>query len=258
MDYRSRIDLENFENAKKVWGGVSVSNNVNAVSMDLHTYKKLLSFAHIGKFYFYLFDLVNAKFKYISDDVREVLGYEPEQVTTEFFMSKMHPDDVHTFLNFEAAVVEFFRNLPDEKMTKYKIMYDYRVEDSQGKYIRILHQVMTYEVDFGETLVSIGLHTDISHLKKDNKQSLSLIGLDGEPSYYDYTVAQIYKPKSIFTTREQEILNFLLQGESIDSIATKLSLSTSTVNSHRRNILDKTFCKNNIELAVKVVSEGLL
>ncbi len=258
MESDNYTELENFENAKKVWGNVCVSSSVNAVKMDLEKYKRLLSFAHIGKFYFYLFDLINAEFKFISDDIKEVLGYEPEQVTIEFFMSKMHPDDVHTFLNFEAAVIEFFRNLPEEKMTKYKIMYDYRIEDSQGKYVRILHQVMTYEVDYGKTLISLGLHTDISHLKKDNKQSLSLIGLEGEPSYYDYTVAQIYKPRSIFTKREQEILEFLLQGESIDSIANKLFLSSSTVNTHRRNILDKTFCKNTIELAVKVVSEGLL
>lgn len=258
MECRNRTDLENFENAKRVWGGVSVTGTLSTVNMDLESYKRLLSFAHIGKFYFYLFDVFNAKFTHVSNEINEVLGYEPNQVTAEFFLSKIHPDDMHNFLNYEAAVVDFFKNLPDEKLTKYKIMYDYRVANSDGKYVRILHQVMTYEVDYGKTLISLGLHTDISHIKRDNKQSLSLIGLDGEPSYYDYTVAQIYKPKSIFTKREQEVLDFLLQGESIDSIATKLVLSASTVNSHRRNILDKTFCKNNIELAVKVVSEGLL
>lgn len=258
MESESSTDLENFENARKVWRGVSLLNTVNAIKMDFETHKRLLSFAHIGKFYFYFFDVFNATFKYISDDIVDVLGYKPEEVTTSFFLSKIHPDDMHNFLNFEAAVVDFFKNLPEEKMTKYKIMYDYRVANSSGEYIRILHQVMTYEVEFGKTLISLGLHTDISHIKRDNKQTLSLVGIDGEPSYYNYTVAQIYKPKSIFTKREHEILEFLLQGESIDSISTKLGLSASTVNSHRRNILEKTYCKNNIELAVKVVSEGLL
>lgn len=250
--------IKHFDDAKQVWGKVSLESNLDATMMDLEAYKRLLTFAHIGKFYYYLFDLIKAEFTFISDEITEVLGYEPTDITAEFFVSKIHPDDIHTFLNFEVAAVQFFKNLHASKIPKYKIMYDYRVLDSTGKYIRILHQVMTYRVDCGKTLISMGLHTDISHIKKDTKQSLSFIGLDGEPSYYDYTVAQVYKPKSTFTNREQEILEFLLQGESIDSIASKLSLSNSTVNTHRRNILDKTFCKNNIELAVKVVSEGLL
>lgn len=254
-------DLNNvphFQNAKQVWSNVALDIPLSATSRDLESYKRLLSFAHIGKYYFYLFDLISAEFKHVSDDITQVLGYDSKQITAEFFVSKIHPDDIHTFLNFEVAVVQFFKNLPPDKLTKYKVMYDYRVEDINGKYVRILHQVMVYQVDFQKTLVSLGLHTDISHIKKDNKQSLSFIGMDGEPSYYDYTVAQVYKPRSIFTKREQEILAYLLQGESIDSIGNKLSLSSSTVNTHRRNILDKTYCKNNIELAVKVISEGLL
>lgn len=251
-------DLSHFQNARAVWNAVALESSLQPKVMDLETYKRLLSFAHIGKYYFYLFDLIKAEFTYVSEEILDVLGYDPRKITAEFLVSKIHPDDIHAFLNFEAAVVKFFKNIPEEKLTKYKVMYDYRIQNSHGSYIRILHQVMTYQVDYEKTIISLGFHTDITHIKKDTKQSLSFIGIDGEPSYYDFTVEQIYRPKSIFTSREQEVLEFLLQGESIDAIAHKLSLSSSTVNTHRRNILDKTYCKNNIELAIKVVSERLL
>lgn len=48
--------------------------------------------------------------------------------------------------------------------------------------------------------------------------------------------------------REKDVLEFLLEGLSSKEIAEKLFISKTTVDTHRRNILDKTGLKSTIEL----------
>jgi two-component system nitrate/nitrite response regulator NarL len=48
--------------------------------------------------------------------------------------------------------------------------------------------------------------------------------------------------------REIEVLKYIIDGYTNAEIATKLFLSTRTIDSHRRNILKKTNCKNSAAL----------
>lgn len=53
---------------------------------------------------------------------------------------------------------------------------------------------------------------------------------------------------SPLTTREEEVLDLLIQGKTSQSICEDLEISKTTVDKHRRNILDKTNCDNTNEL----------
>ncbi|WNM18070.1 LuxR C-terminal-related transcriptional regulator [Flavobacterium capsici] len=227
---------------------------------ELNLHKKLLDIFHVGNFYYFFFDLTNLQFKYLSPEIKNVLGYEAEDMNLDFFMSIIHPDDQATFLNYENANLKFFRNLPADKILKYKISSDYRVINSQGEPIRILQQIVPVQYDDNKNiLLTLAVHTDISHLKKNNKSILSYIGLEGEPSYIDVDVEEVFKTsKEIFTKREKEIVGYLINGLQSEAIAQKLFISKLTVDTHRKNILAKTNTKSTIELVVKVISEGLL
>ncbi len=50
------------------------------------------------------------------------------------------------------------------------------------------------------------------------------------------------------SSREKEIVELLLKGFSSEEIARQLFLSKNTVNTHRRNIHEKTGAKNTVEL----------
>ena len=192
--------------------------------------------------------------------MREVLGFDPEKITIEEFFSYIHPEDQPTFLNFESVVVDFFAKLPSDKLTKYKFTYDYRIRDSSGKYIRLLQQVMTVQFD-GDLglLITLGVHTDITHIKNHGRSSLSFIGLEGEPSFIDVDVKKVFKSTDSFlSNREREILQLILDGRPTCEIAKQLFISTHTVNTHRKNILAKTNSKSAMELASKVIKGGLL
>ncbi|ALJ01435.1 hypothetical protein DC20_13055 [Rufibacter tibetensis] len=175
-------------------------------------------------------------------------------------MDNIHPDDLPWFLNFENAVTEFFLKLPPGKSMKYKVRYDYRIKKANGQYIRILQQVVTIQADeAGGVLRTLGVHTDISHLKKEGKPVLSFIGLDGEPSYIDVNAKVVFSPqKEVLSKREKEILSLLISGNHSLEISDKLYISQHTVNTHRRNILAKTGVASTSELVARAVREGWL
>ncbi len=63
---------------------------------------------------------------------------------------------------------------------------------------------------------------------------------------------------SALSDREQEVLRFLVKGKNSREIAAFLHISKSTVDTHRRNILDKLGCENVTGLTRYALREGLV
>jgi DNA-binding NarL/FixJ family response regulator len=60
------------------------------------------------------------------------------------------------------------------------------------------------------------------------------------------------------TTRELEILRFIVDGKSNKEIAAELSLSVNTVAAHRANIMDALGIHKTAELVVYAIRNGLV
>ena len=58
------------------------------------------------------------------------------------------------------------------------------------------------------------------------------------------------------TKREAEILDHIAQGEKTSQIALSLGISVNTVETHRKNLIQKLGAKNAIDLVVKSIAEG--
>lgn len=56
------------------------------------------------------------------------------------------------------------------------------------------------------------------------------------------------------TVREKEVLQLLAQGLSTKEIASRMSISFHTVESHRKNLRYKFSAKNSTELLMKVMN----
>ncbi len=65
-------------------------------------------------------------------------------------------------------------------------------------------------------------------------------------------------PDSPLSDREKEILILICKGMSTQKIASSLSLSKRTVDSHRANILSKTNCHNTASLVAYAIKEKLV
>lgn len=245
----------------KIWNDQSYGDSIkqNLAFIDILQENRLALFM-IGKSYFFLSDIKDVKLNNFSKGTIEVLGYEPAEMSMEKMLSLVHPIDLPVVIANESKVREFFNELPVEKIFKYKIRYDYRLKHKNGHYVRVLQQMITIETDEkGAIVKTMGIHSDITDLKKEGLPVLSFIGLDGEPTFENVQVENKFsflKPEERFSPREKDILNKLIQGKTSEEIAKELFISKETVNTHRRNMLSKCDVKNTLELVNKSIKYG--
>ncbi|WP_343532722.1 LuxR C-terminal-related transcriptional regulator [Pedobacter sp.] len=227
------------------------------LQQQIEMHQRLLNVFQAGAYYYLIFNMYTGNADFISSGVKQVLGYEPEEMSVEFMMDKIHPDDKSFFLNFEYKVVEFFKSLPFEKIPFYKVQYDLRMKASCGTYRRMLHQAVQIDYDEHNYYRTLCFETDISHIKLEGEPCFSIIGLDGEPSYYNIqNTPSFTKSYDIFTKRERDILKGIIEGKSSKILAEELFISLHTVNAHRKNILSKANVKTPLDLVRKAIKEG--
>jgi DNA-binding CsgD family transcriptional regulator len=247
--------------AQNIWEGVIRNGKEIRLELEFEIHKRMLNIIQIGRFYYYIFDIPNMTLSFVSESITDLLGYTPTEFTPDFFFTHViHPDDVAYYVNFENKVAEFFKTLTVDNIFNYKVQYDFRVRKNTGEYIRVLQQVVTIETTpEGGVNKTLGIHTDISEIKTEGIPSLSIIGMNGEPSYLKIEVEKVFVPsKSLLSKREKEVLALIIHGKHSNEIAGILSLSKHTVQNHRRNILSKTKTSTSPELIARTIQEGWL
>src|SRR5690606_36867893 len=236
--------------AEKIWKEIGQYKKPGDLKLEIEIYKKLLNFFQVGDYCYFIFSPPEMRMEYTNHSITDLIGYTPEEFTLEKFLEIVHPDELNNYLNFEATITEFWKNLPPEKVMKYKTRYDFRIQCKDGNYKRLLQQVIPIQTEEdGAILRTFVIFTDISHLKQNNKMVLSILGLEGEPSYFDIQPVQKLIPhKEILSRREKEVLQLLADNHSSKKVGEILSLSPYTVNTHRKNMFRKTKTKSILEL----------
>jgi DNA-binding NarL/FixJ family response regulator len=80
----------------------------------------------------------------------------------------------------------------------------------------------------------------------------------GGGRYYSSEVEQGSMPKPTLTAREREVLTLVKDAKSSREIARELKIEFRTVESHRRNIMDKLGAKNVVEMITIAYRLGLI
>lgn len=247
-----------FDKAREIWKRVVKSKEERPLSFDIKIHKRLLDLFHVGPYYYYVFNCATGEFEYLDEKAATITGYPQEKISPSFLYSKLHPEDVSYVLNFEDAITTFYEQLPIERKLNYKTSYDYRIRNSTGNYIRVLQQVTAIQAGVdGSVYRTLGIHTDITHLKPEGVPILNLMGLDGAPSYTNIQTAAHFEPtKPVLTSREKEIVKLLAEGYNTSKIADRLYISMNTVQTHRRNIMRKTNADSPAELVRIAITNG--
>ncbi len=242
----------------KKWYELAFNREIDLPPLEIELYKRLFELAQIGPSYFLIFIPSTRKIEYVSDSFTSVLGHDVNFLNTDNLLKIIHPEDLPFFGNFETTVVDFKKQLHPSKLMKYKTRYNYRILHANGDYLHILQQSVTIEVDDnGALLRNLVIHTDVSDLMPFQKMKLSFIGLQGEPSYINVKAQQIYtQSENLFSPREKEILLLMIKGTSSKEIAEMFHRSIHTINTHRKNILQKSGCKNLQDLSHKSIQNG--
>ncbi len=194
-----------------------------------------------------IFDLHQKKHIYLSSRFETLFGYNIEEAHAEgneYFDKKVHPDDQLIALKLGIYFLKIAISLPHENRKDYKLINDYRIEDGQGRYIRVIEQFQALELDkHGNIWLALCI-MDISP-NQDISQPLQNKVINFK------TGETLSAPKKLLdiglSKREKEILGLISEGLISKEIADNLFISVHTVNTHRQKIIDKLNVKNSFE-----------
>jgi len=253
-----QMDKLVLKKAGDIWKEIGQHKKPEELQVEVEIYKKMLNLFQVGDYCYFIFSPPKTRMEYNNPSITKLLGYTPEEFTLELFLETIHPDDLQNYLNFEATITRFWQSLPPEKVFKYKTRYDFRIRCKDGTIKRLLQQVAVIQSDEeGAVLRTFVIFTDITDLKQSNKMVLSIIGLEGEPSYIDIQPVQALVPhKSILTKREMEIFRLLVDECQSAQIAEMLGISPNTVGQHRKNIFRKTGTSSVLQLVKLGLEKG--
>ena len=217
-----------------------------------------------GDFYYFVMNFETYRMDFVSDGTKSVLGIDSNEFTLNKFLNLLISEDLEKIHEKETASLNFKLNkIPKEDITKYKTVYLLRVKLDNGTCKTILHQAKPLNVsDDGKVFQVMSIHTDITHLNPTIDHKISFISNE-RPSFYSLETGDAFELvknnfKTIFTKREKEIIKKLSQGNDFNEIAKLLFVSPHTINTHKRNILKKSGCKNTAELITKCIREGII
>ncbi len=207
--------------------------------------------------YYFIFNCENSEVDYTSPNIKNVLGYEPHELKIESLMEFLHPEDQSDFIAHETKALAFCQNLKPELQEKYYILHDFRMKTKSGDFVRIQQRSYACEIKNGVVKKTLVLHTNISSIKTHNQSVLHIIGLQGEPSFYNLHLNdEVNENINYLTKTEKQILKYVMNGMTSKSIAAQLNRSIFTVRTHRKNILKKSGCNSIPELLAKSIREG--
>lgn len=246
-----------------VWNG---ANKIIAPTVDIEPGKLVDQVAHFfsaGNYFYYVFNFATLKMDFVHENVYSMTGIKAKDLSLESMLSIYHPTDLDHMQEKEAAALNFLLNkITPEQLPHYKVVYLIRYLLKNGTVKHILHQAKTINVsEDGKIQQVIGVHTDVTHLQTKIDNTISFVS-DIYPSYYAVDPANPsldeLKNEKKYTKRELEIIHLIALGNSSKEIAAQIHVSINTVESHRRNILNKSGAPNIVAFIAQAIREGII
>jgi DNA-binding CsgD family transcriptional regulator len=257
--YREYLELSKHNN------GLMIESDVNTMI------GKLVNTSNLSSNYapvVFLSDYTLGKYIYVDESCFSVLGFTAKyfmESGVDSYLSKWHPVDFDIFnRKIFPTNISFLKNLPFKKYNDIVFSYNYRILNSDGVYLTMLQRFSFIPGNImGEPLGILGVIIDITHFKTEE----TVIHTIEEISTHNYekTTAALFKkvyyPNEkllALSKREIEVLKLMGKGFSSKQIADQLTISTYTVNNHRKNMLRKTTCANSSDLLNTSIRHGLI
>ncbi len=218
----------------------------------------------IGPFFYFILNFHEYKIEYTSGGSKEIMGIDPEKLTLEQVLEAMHPEDKEKLFEKEAVSLDFTMNhISSEEILLYKISYLLRIQNKKGEFKTFLYQATPINVSIdGKIQHVLGVLTDVDHFNIKVDHKISFISQQ-RPSYYSLETTPPYKfvPNDFaekFTKQEITVIKHISEGKDYKQIAGLLEVSPNTINTHKRNILKKSKCRNTAELVARSIKEGVI
>jgi len=197
----------------------------------------------------YAIDYCKRNFLYVSDNPLFLCGHTAQEVKelSYRFYDKHIPESEKAMLaEINRAGFDFYEKLPANEKLRCMMSYDFHLLN--GKKTTLVNHKLTPLRLTGEgkiwlaaCAVTPSTHTDPGHV---------IMYKTGEPVYWKYNLEQHCwedKQTITLTEREREILLLTAQGYTMDEIAKKLCLETTTIKQHKGNLFEKLQAHNMME-----------
>lgn len=170
----------------------------------------------------------------------------------------IHPDDLPFVLETDNLTYRFFDALPAEEKKEYKLVYGFRIKNTEGNYLRYMHQVIILEQDKnGRSWLSLVISDLLPEQAAQTKCQRRMINMKTGKLHY-LSAEEKSETAYLLTKREREVLELIALGYDSKSISEKLFISVNTVNNHRQNILRKTRAENTTQALLYAKRLGII
>lgn len=128
-------------------------------------YRKVLEYS---RDLIYELNVETGRYEYVNPHIREMLGYEPEQLIQQgksFVLSRVHPDDLE---RMQREVLQMEGRDISEKFVRET---EFRIRDSQGEYVWVNNQRSLVRDEKGKPVAIVGSVRDISERRRKQEQT---------------------------------------------------------------------------------------
>jgi DNA-binding CsgD family transcriptional regulator len=207
--------------------------------------------------FFYVADVIGMKIHFTSKRSSLTIGIPPEDLTFYHFMEATHPDDIQRLNLGRTKLVKMAQDLFIAEKGHSVLCTNIRMRVPSGEYSDFLIQCYLFYTTIPyKTVFFLKIHTNIDWHKKIKHGYHYYTGDD--LSYLRYPDDEMLMKGNIFSDREFEIIRLIEAGFDSEKISEKLFLSVHTVNTHRRNMLDKSGKASMSDLIFYLKERGVL
>jgi DNA-binding CsgD family transcriptional regulator len=206
---------------------------------------------------FYIADVILLDILFISKRVKNMFGLEPEKVSTGFFLTTTHPDDLRRHHLVRAKLISIAQELYIQKGGTRIISSNFRAKSPEGGDTNFLYQCFLFysKVPYESTFLILVI-TDITGSNKIHKGFHFYMGEDRR--YFRAPDEKLLMVGSMFSFTEFRIIELIEEGLSSKEIAQKLFRSVHTINTHRTNIITKSGNSSITHVIRDLKAQGLL
>lgn len=208
--------------------------------------------------FFLVFDISTFEILYLSNNIQEMMGYDPKKTTLPFIYSRILADDRNIVLTATEHVLKVCIEHPEIKARESSFEIDFRIRKSDGSIIRVLRKTCIYQKDKkGNPLLFLSLYTDITRYKQCDVIDVVVEGPD-KPLFNFKNNCAVKTQNGKFTNKEIQILKGIAVGKGYKIIADEMNIKITTVSTHCSNMFDKFKLNKMSAILALAINEGYL
>lgn len=207
--------------------------------------------------FFYIADVIKVEIIFTSKRSAQMMGIEPDKFTPERAFQVRHPDDKEKHMILREKLFKTAHELYNSEKKEMMFSSCTRILNHENKYVPLLSQAYFFYTEIPhKTVYVLMVFTEVDKYPKAQWAKHHYYGND--ISYFRYPDEQLMSTGNIFSKREFEIIQLLARGLNTKQVSEKLFISPFTVNTHRRNMLQKSGKENLHDLLFWLTELGML